>query len=353
MRVSAVLVLENCPSGDRIGDGRMSASEVQAARVPLACVETLGQSAAERTIERLQNFAAVKAVSVLTQDIPSRVSAKLGASRRGVHIVRRPLDRWLVLHVLEEETQKGFDKVLFIRMGAYVEFDFVDLLRFHQETNGPVTRVHDVEGPLDFWLIDANPSGHSEMTSFTAHSGSGTCSWAPYVCKGYVNRLRDAHDLRRLVVDAFLSRSSIIPRGHEIRPGIWVESGAQVHRSARIVAPAYIGQGTKVQQSALIAKFSNVEQHCEVGPGTAIQGSTVLPYTRLGRALFVNDAVVEGNHLTHLARNLTVEVADRKLLASTVSFRPEVERPVLEHDRRTHTLVEAVAGSLHFSRGNV
>lgn len=346
MPVSAILVVGDCPSGETLGDG-MSASGVQAARVPLACVETLGQSAAERTIARLQTFAAVKAISIFTQSSPWRVCAKAATSQRGVPVVRRRLDRWLVLRVLEEEARKGFDKVLFIRMGAYVEFDFEDLWRFHLETNGSVTRVHDTEGPLDFWLIDARPSGDTEMASFT--SPPGPCSSAPYVCKGYVNRLRDAHDLRRLVVDAFLSRSSIIPLGREIRPGIWVEPGAHVHHSARIVAPAYIGIGTKVRQSALIAKFSNVEHHCEIGPGTAVQGSTVLPYTRLGRALFVNGAVVEGSHLTDLARNLTVEVADQKLLANTAPFKPEGERPTLERDHRAHRPAKIASGSLDFS----
>ena len=41
------------------------------------------------------------------------------------------------------------------------------------------------------------------------------------------------------------------PSGVEVRAGIWIEDGADVHRRARIVAPAYIGSGSKVREDII------------------------------------------------------------------------------------------------------
>jgi NDP-sugar pyrophosphorylase family protein len=142
-----------------------------------------------------------------------------------------------------------------------------------------------------------------------------------YLTSGYVNRLNDARDLRRLAVDAFLGRCAIRPRGREIKPGVWIDDGARVHRSARIVAPAYIGRGTRVRASALITRCSNVERRCLVDYGTAIEDSSMLPYTYVGRGLDLAHSVCDGSRLVNLARNVAVTVEDAKIIGRTVSGR--------------------------------
>jgi UDP-3-O-[3-hydroxymyristoyl] glucosamine N-acyltransferase len=59
--------------------------------------------------------------------------------------------------------------------------------------------------------------------------------------------------------------------GREIKPRVWVDDGAQLHRRARVVAPAYIGRASSVREDTLITRFSNVESFCEVDYGTAIE----------------------------------------------------------------------------------
>jgi NDP-sugar pyrophosphorylase family protein len=88
---------------------------------------------------------------------------------------------------------------------------------------------------------------------------------------GYVNRLAQARDLRRLVLDAFLSRCEMRPGGREVRPGIWLDEGTRVHKSSRLVAPVYLGRSTKIGPLAVITKFSNVERNCQVGAGMIME----------------------------------------------------------------------------------
>ena len=354
MLVSAIVAVAEPSSGVEGGEEHLPVMGATPSGGPLACAEILGQPVVERMIQRLQRSTVVKNISLVTPDgIPA--PAKSALRRRitrlgGSRLVLEPMSRWALSDALKQQAQGGTDKLLLIRLGAYVEFDLDDLLQFHIESGGPVTRVHDHEGPLDMWMIDVGSACSSAGFGRLAIGDLG--SGIPYLSKGYVNRLKDARDLRRLVVDAFLGRCAIAPGGRERKPGVWIEESARVHRSVRIVAPAYIGGATKVQASALITRFSSVEHHCEVGAGTAVKGSTILPYTRLGKSLCVARSLVDGNRLTHLGRNISVEVADPNLLRRTAPAEPAQTKVPLFAAWRMRAS-EAISGSLNFSEGEL
>lgn len=326
MLISAIVVMGEPPAGGEAGDECLSAGGVPPRRNPLACVDILGQSAVERTVQRLHRSAGVKSISVLTPDGIAPVVPKR-PSFRGSRVIQQPVDGRQFPEVLQEQAQSGADAVLFIRLGAYVEFDFANLAQFHRESGSAVTQVHDAKGPVDIWMINVNPA---RSDSYRINSNgpviAGASSGTPYLCNGYVNRLKTAADLRRLVVDSLLGRCSIQPGGREVKPGIWMEDSANVHRTARIVAPAYVGSATKVGPSALVTRCSNLEHHCEIGAGTAVNNSTILPYTRIGKALRVTASVVEGNRLTHLGRNISIDIEDPQLLQRTAVLRPQEGR---------------------------
>ena len=300
MVASAILVVGTRSLLSPAGDESFSGDGGEPPASPIAGLEILGQSIVEHTITRLHS-AGVNAVSVVHE-----AGFSLTAGRR------------FVPDVLMKQARKGFERVLLIRLGAYAEVDFADLLRFHGDGDAGVTRVCDGSGPLDFWVLDSAPGRRSRLN---LDSPSDVSPPSDYLTGGYVNRLADAHDLRRLVVDAFQGRCAIRPRGREVNPGVWIDDGARVHRSARIVAPAYIGRGTGVRASALITRFSNLERRCLVDYGTAIEDSSVLPYTHVGRGLNMAHAVVEGSRLVNLSRNVALTIRDANLIGPTVSRR--------------------------------
>ena len=300
MAASAILVVGNRSLLSPEGDESFSGDGAEPPASPVAALEILGKSIVEHTIARLHS-AGINSVSVVRE-----VGFSLTAGRR------------FVPDVLMKQARKGFDRVLLIRLGAYAEVDCADLLRFHSEAGAGVTRVCDLSGPLDFWVLDSAPSGRARPN---LDSASEVNPPSDYLTTGYVNRLTDARDLRRLVADAFQGRCAIRPRGREVKPGVWIDDGARVHRSARIVAPAYIGRGTRVRAAALVTRFSNLERRCLVDFGTAIEDSSVLPYTHVGRGLDVAHAVVEGSRLVNLSRNVAVTIRDANLIGPTVSRR--------------------------------
>jgi hypothetical protein len=187
-----------------------------------------------------------------------------------------------------------------------VEFDVVEMLNFHQEQAVGVTRAFSDDVPLDVWMVD--PSGLAEDVSTLSNL---LCARpAIYRSQGYVNQLRTARDFRRLVLDGFYSRCRLRPQGSEIKPGIWSCAGAQIERSARVVAPAFIGRDVHISDECLITRGSNVESNSRVDFGTAVEDSTILPNSYVGIGLDLSHSIVDGRNLLNLRYNVSLEITD-------------------------------------------
>jgi hypothetical protein len=199
-----------------------------------------------------------------------------------------------------------------------MEVNVAEAVRFHRSHRKPLTQLEDKQGLLDFWVVDSNWFS-SAATGCSLPFRYGEFPGLPVPCRvsGYVNRLEEARDLRRLVVDAFLSRCEITPQGREVRPGIWIDDSARVHKSARLVAPLYVGGSAKVGPSAVITRFSNLERRSQVGAGTVVDSASILPYTVLGCGLDVSRAVVDGNRFVDLNRNIALQIDDPSLIRDT------------------------------------
>ena len=188
----------------------------------------------------------------------------------------------------------------------------LDLFYFHREARQAATRCFDREGPLDLWVIDCEKALQSDVEGLFTEEKR-----APYFTRDYVNKLKHSADLRRLVSDALSSRCALRPSGREIKPGVWVDEKAEIHRTARIVAPAYIGRGSKVQQDTLITRHSSSERGCCIDCGTVIEDSSILANTTVGIWLDVCHAVVSGNKLLSLGHEVVVEFSDPSVLRPT------------------------------------
>lgn len=315
MRVSAVLVLNDRPlSAESIGKFA-SPRRDEFCRRSLSCVEILGKSLLDRTVTRLRN-AGVQRFSVIggadLSSLPSNREVE-------VTIASRQVDRWSAAQrTVLAHRAKGFDTVLVVGLGSYMEVNVAEAVRFHRAHQKPLTQLENSDGLLDFWVVDSNWFS-SAATGCTLPFRYGEFPGLPVPCRvsGYVNRLEDARDVRRLVLDSFLSRCEITPQGREVRPGIWIDDDARVHKSVRLVAPLYVGCSAKVGPSAVITRFTNIERRSQVGAGTVVDSATILPYTVLGTGLDVSRAVVDGNRYVDLDRNIALQINDRALIHDT------------------------------------
>ena len=294
---------------------------------PLACAEILGRSMVERAIERFFS-ADVDVVSVL---VDASVPSSIPPYRRSFDNVKTHVVQdvgFAIADTLKDYSDNGIDHAFVAQANAYTECDLIDFFQFHRGARQISTRIFDRNGALDLWVVDcakANQQGLTFVPSSEADHGR-----SPYFVSDYVNRLAHPRDLRRLVVDAFHGRCQMRPSGREVRPGVWIEEGAQIHKRARIVAPAYVGREARIREDALITRCSNVESLCCIDYGTVIEDSSILSNSYVGIWLDVSHAVVQGNRLMNISRDVLLEISDSSVIRENVAVHKEERRePVM------------------------
>lgn len=282
---------------------------------PLVCVEVLGRSIVGRLLEQLRTC--VDTISLLGNVSDASKSSVNPASNIVPGSMQDAARR--ARQELITNKEGGVDARLIIRAGAYVDFDLFDALQYHRHQGQVVTRAFDKQGPLDIWIIDPARFGEDPDVVVSGHEHEP----AHYSVSGYVNRLESPRDLRQLAVDGLTSRCGLRPQGTEIRPGVWMDEAAQIHRDTRIVGPAFIGRGTRIAAQCLITRCSNVESNCQVDYGTVVEDSSILSNTYVGIGLDLSHAIVDGNNLLNLERDVTLEIADPCIVRQNKFLREE------------------------------
>lgn len=283
--------------------------------IPLSCVDVLGRSVIERMVERFAG-ADVEAVSVL---VHASISHLVPAFRRSfekleVQVVEDM--QFAIGQTLKHYAESGVDFAFVTDANTYAECDLIDLLWFHRGSRQVITRTFDREGALNFWVATCAKAHESDLAilfSKTEETGS-----ASYFISDYLTRLAHPRDVRRLVECVLRGRCEMRPLGQEVRPGVWVDDGAQIHKRARIVAPAYIGRESVVREDSVITRFSNIEKQSYIDYGTVIEDSSILTNSYVGIWLDVAHAVVRGNRLWNLTRNVMLKISDPSVIRRNV-----------------------------------
>jgi NDP-sugar pyrophosphorylase family protein len=301
MDVRAVILVGGAPSD----------TPEHLAGFPIGLVDVLGAPVLQRVIDRLDRFG-VSGTAVVCSGSTSASPLARGSLRPGIRWTEAVNGNfWRSAEAaFNEMAQAGAELVLVIRIGVYAEIDYEDVAQFHLDRNARLTSVCDSSGtPLDTFVISAsrrNDAAYLFRHELQQMRGSSDV----YRFDGYVNPLRDARDLRLLALDSFAGATSIAPCGREIRPGIWVAEGARVHRTARLLAPCFIGASARVRAASLITRGSVIEHHAEVDCGTIIDNSTVLPRSFVGAGLDAIHAVIGFQRVWNLRRAVEVEISD-------------------------------------------
>ncbi len=288
---------------------------------PLECVEVAGRSLVERSLER---FAALnlEAISVLVES-----EAFIPPFRRDYDNVefRVPGDlSTAIRQELSSYSQQSIEHAFVNWASVYVETDLLDLFSFHREARQAATPTFDQQGPLPLWVVDCAKAQHLPIENLLRIAGQNGAS--EYFIREYVTRLDHPRDLRQFASDMLRGRCRTGPYGREVRPGVWLDEGAEIHRRARIVAPAYVGCDSKVRADALITRFSNIERDCCIDCGTVVEDSSVLANTNVGIWLDLCHAVVSENMLLNLEREVLIEILDSRVLRATGASRKFVSK---------------------------
>jgi mannose-1-phosphate guanylyltransferase / phosphomannomutase len=90
--------------------------------------------------------------------------------------------------------------------------------------------------------------------------------------------------------------------GQEITPGVWMEEGAVVERTAKIEGPCLIGKGARIGADALVGPYTVIGHRTEIGPEAVIRASTLWNDVRVGTRVRLENCIV--THTTSLGEGL-------------------------------------------------
>jgi len=273
--------------------------------------EVLGQSLLDRAIAKLKQFG-VSHYTVISgssqQFLPSRVA-----------MVDAFVEAWerTVANYVEE----CVDVLLFVRVSAYSDLDYVQLLRFHLETESPITQAYAAHGALDIALVDASRL-RGGNGAYRRALGALSSRQGRFIYQGYVNRLGRRQEFYKLIHDGLRGQCALRPIGTETQEGVWQGADCKIDDSAAIRGPAFIGEGSTVGACCAVGPGSSIERDCEVDCGTVVEESWIAPSTYLGVALDVRRSIVRQGMLFNLDRNVEVEIGDHHLIGVAAKSAP-------------------------------
>jgi len=315
MDVRAIL-LTGIPLEPSNGSVRTKGSRETFSGVPLVFLPALGQTILQRIASRFEQ-ARVDSVTVLNA---ADSSLPFTSDARCSNLKWKDVPAEQIWRAAEDEfsdaVQAGAEQVIVVRLGAYTEIEIDPLLQFHLDQRNHITQVAAKDGALDFFVLSASRRNDAAYL-FRNKLTQMRVQTKPFVTSGYVNRLCDASDLRRLVLDSFLQKTCIQPVGAQVRPGVWVGAGAKIDRSVRLVAPCYIGAYSRIRAGALITRGTSIEHHSLVDCGSVVEASVLLPLSYLGAGLDMMHSVLGLKRIVSTRHRAELEVEDATL-ASTV-----------------------------------
>ncbi len=280
---------------------------------PLGVLEIAGKTPLERIAERMQQFGIVPAAAVVeTAAFPANPGTSFPSGLN--YVAASPSRFWRAAeNAFNEMAQSGAELVVLVRLGAYAELDFEQLVQFHLDRGSRVSQVSYQGQTLDVFCISA--SRRNDAASLFRSQLSRCRSECPLMeHTGYINHLSDARDLRQFAIDILTRQTQTCPAGEEIKPGVWVGAGAMIEKGARFLAPSFIGRQARIRTGAVVTRCASVEHHAEVDCGSVVENSSVLPYCYVGAGLDLAHSVAGMRQVANLRRNVTVEISDPKLI---------------------------------------
>jgi NDP-sugar pyrophosphorylase family protein len=284
---------------------------------PIFLIDVLGKSILQRTME---NFATLGFGEVLVVAEKELAASRLLKDRiAGARVVAaEPSQIWRTAEQQFELLAEDSTHILIVRLNAYLELNWEDLLQHHRSHGNKATRVIADGEFVDVCLVNSSRRNDAAYLLRNGMKQSRTdCTPYEVSTSGgeYVNLLRHEADLRRLASDALHHNCQLAPAGTEIRPGIWAAKDSQIDKRARLVAPIFIGSRARICPGAVITRGSSIERHTVIGNKTVVENGTVLPYTNLGPGLDVSHSLVGERHVFNLQRNVCTPIQDPRLVS--------------------------------------
>ena len=104
--------------------------------------------------------------------------------------------------------------------------------------------------------------------------------------------------------------------GKEVQPGVWLARNARVHPTARLAAPAFLGENCRIGALAQVGPAVSIGRDCTIERETRVANSVVYRGSYVGPQLALKGVVVDRSRLISTGCDAEIEDVDELLLGS-------------------------------------
>jgi hypothetical protein len=126
--------------------------------------------------------------------------------------------------------------------------------------------------------------------------------------------------------------------GREAGDGIWISRNVSLHPTARLTAPVYLGENSRISAGVQLGPRVVIANNCLVGQSSMLSDTVVFGGSYIGESLELTNAIVDRNRLVNVSVGAAITIADNFILGSFV------ERQLRHFARRAASRI--VAGLL-------
>lgn len=113
-----------------------------------------------------------------------------------------------------------------------------------------------------------------------------------YETDGYWCDVGNLEAYRQTHFDILSGKARFCVSSREIGPGVWIEDGTEVHRTATIQGPAYVGARCKIGPNAEVGEYSVLGEQVLVGANTSLKRSVLWNNVYLGSEVELRGAIL-------------------------------------------------------------
>ncbi|HOK52966.1 MAG TPA: NDP-sugar synthase [Armatimonadota bacterium] len=223
-------------------------------------------------------------------------------------------------------------RFLVVSGDAITDFDLTMAVDYHKRKSAIATMLlHQVEDPADYGIVQQESDGRisrflekpkyteifsniinsgiyilepealSSIPYFTAYDFARDlfprmlrnlepiygCLLPGFWCDvGNVIQYRNAH------FDALTGKAQLDITGTEVEPGVWIGEEAEIHHTAELAGPLFLGTGAEVRKNAALKPFAVVGENSLVDEAATVARSIVGSRALIGKGTRVTDCVI-------------------------------------------------------------
>ncbi len=111
------------------------------------------------------------------------------------------------------------------------------------------------------------------------------------------------------------NRHESVSLDRQLHPRVWIGPGVQIHPSARLSGPCWIGSHSQIGAETQIGPYAVIGTHACVDGQASVENAVVEPDTFVGSRLHLNQMIADGPALLDVRRPTRVEMTDRFMLS--------------------------------------